>query len=82
MGDSVTIIEKLARLEHEQWCVWAHRLLATEPLLSSERQNRWRELMCDYDELPEEWKEYDRAWAIKVYDAVMKHKFEVEVGNV
>jgi hypothetical protein len=67
------LIEKLADLEHRQWCQWARRLMATEPGLSKERVQRWEKLMCDYSELPEEWKEYDREWARLIYEAVVTH---------
>jgi len=58
-----SLLEKLADLEHRQWEQWAKKLIETEPNLSSKRVDRWNELFRPYDELPEEWKEYDREWA-------------------
>lgn len=59
----MTLIDRLAEIEHRQWISWAKKLIETEPNLSKERIERWRKLMCPYEELSEEWKEYDREWA-------------------
>lgn len=64
------IIEKLAAIEHEQWMVWARALMEKEGALSEERKERWRKLFVTYEELPEQWKEFDRYWAIKVKEAI------------
>jgi hypothetical protein len=60
------LLEALAELEHEQWIAWAKSVSGSEPLLTSERRNRWRKLMVPYSELPEEIKELDRIQARKV----------------
>jgi hypothetical protein len=60
------LIEHLANLEHKQWMQWAQNIMDTEPGLSEKRRKRWKELMVPYDQLPDEWKEFDREWARKV----------------
>lgn len=60
------LLEHLAAMEHKQWMQWAQTILDTEPGLSERRRKRWKELMVPYEQLPEEWKEYDREWAKKV----------------
>jgi hypothetical protein len=57
--------ERLAALEHDQWCAWAQSILATEAV-SPERRARWKGLFLPYDELSEEMKDHDRLWADKV----------------
>lgn len=78
----MSIIEKLAEIEHDQWRTWAHRLLATEPNLTEQRKKRWEELMCNYDELPEEWKEFDRQWALKVYEACKEYFTQADTVKI
>lgn len=56
-------IERLAELEHRQWCAWARRLLAEEPGLSPERRQRWQADLVPYAELADGRKELDRIWA-------------------
>ncbi len=60
-----TDIERLAALEHKQWCEWATHLMASETL-SRERITRWVRLIRPYGELSETEKEQDRIWARKV----------------
>jgi glutathione S-transferase len=62
----VTLIDRLADIEHRQWISWAKKLIETEPNLSPERVARWQKLFCDYKDLSEEWKEYDREWARRI----------------
>ena len=57
------MIDRLAEIEHRQWIQWAKTLIEKEPGISQERRERWAKLMVPYDELTEEWKEYDREWA-------------------
>ena len=61
------IIEKLAKLEHDQWIEWAKNISSKENL-SSERLARWKKLYVPYEELSEEMKEEDRKWARKVFE--------------
>lgn len=58
-----TLIDRIAEIEHRQWMQWAKTLLEKEPGISEERRKRWESLFVDFDELSEEWKEYDREWA-------------------
>lgn len=60
-------LEKLAELEHEQWCVWSKELAMKESL-DSNRIQRWKALWIPYYKLPEEMKEHDRKWARKVIE--------------
>lgn len=59
----MTLIDRLADIEHRQWIQWAQKLIDTEPGLSASRVERWKKLMVPYAQLSEEWKEYDREWA-------------------
>ena len=80
-------MEKLAELEHVQWCEWADVLSddlsallkvidKSDVELSDEEQqvvlrvkdrlDKWDNLMIPYSDLPEEEKEKDRAYALKV----------------
>ena len=72
-GARVTLIERLAELEHQQWSQWAGKLIDQEPHLSIERVERWKKLFGPYSELSEEWKDYDRAWAQKVIDIIYEY---------
>ena len=58
----MSILEKLAALEHEQWMVWSKSVAATETI-SGDRLERWEKLWIPYEELSEEMKERDRRWA-------------------
>jgi len=61
------LVEHLAKIEHDQWAQWARTILDTEPGISKDRRERWEKLLAlSYEELTEEWKEYDREWARKV----------------
>lgn len=62
-GWGVTFLDRLAEIEHKQWMQWASKLMETEAALSPERLARWKRLMVPFDQLSEEWKEYDREWA-------------------
>ena len=80
-------LEKLAELEHVQWCEWADVLSddlssllkvidKSDVELSGDEQqlvlrvkdrlDKWNKLMIPYSDLPEEEKEKDRAYALKV----------------
>ena len=80
-------LEKLAELEHVQWCEWADVLSddlssllkvidKSDVELSDDEQqlvlrvkdrlDKWNKLMIPYSDLPEEEKEKDRAYALKV----------------
>lgn len=58
-------LEKLAKIEHDQWIKWAKDLMNKENL-SPERVKRWKKLFIAYDKLKEKDKEDDRIWARKV----------------
>ena len=71
------LIEKLAKLEHEQWMMWS-KTLAKEiaeylnwlpedmRVELSARLTRWNSMWVPYDALTEKAKEQDRVWARKV----------------
>ena len=59
---SKTLLESLAKLEHEQWMAWSKSIAASEKI-SEERLERWKKLWVEYEDLPEWDKEKDRVWA-------------------
>lgn len=60
----MNLLERLARLEHEQWAHWTRYMLDN---LSEENIQRWRrQIDTSYDHLSEEEKESDRRWARRV----------------
>lgn len=64
------LLEILADLEHEQWVSWARKVMKSEPNLSSERRERWKSYVVDYEDLPELIKDYDRHLAMLVLNAI------------
>ena len=60
------LIEKLADLEHEQWCHWTKFFLQWQ---TPERRIKW-DIQCKtkYKDLSEKEKESDRVWARKVLE--------------
>ncbi len=58
----MTLIDRLAEIEHKQWMQWAAKIMETENI-SQARKARWTLMMVPFDALSEEWKEYDREWA-------------------
>lgn len=67
------LVEELAAVEHEQWSIWAGRILEEEKLLTDQRRNRWTRSLVPYSNLSEAVKEQDRRWARKVLPIVAKH---------
>jgi len=58
------LLEKLAELEHKQWCHWTKYFLS---MRTKEQENHWRKQMrTPYSELSEEEKNSDRSWAKEV----------------
>ncbi len=65
------MIEALAEIEHEQWCLWAEHMLANA---TSANVRRWRrQIATPFAQLSEADKEKDRVFARKVLEAVAKH---------
>jgi hypothetical protein len=64
--EAAALLERLAEVEHEQWMAWS-RSVAAE--VSAERRARWQAFWVPYQDLPEDVKELDRAWARKVLAA-------------
>lgn len=60
-------LEKIAKIEHDQWVEWAKSIMKDEDL-SPERVKRWKKLFVPYDQLKEKDKNDDRLWARKVLD--------------
>jgi len=60
---SEPLLERIARLEHEQWMAWS-KDVASE--VNPERRARWQKYWVPYEDLPEDIKELDRVWARKV----------------
>lgn len=66
------LLEKLAELEHNQWCHWTKYFLS---MRTKENENHWREQMrIPYSELSEEEKNSDRSWARKVLEVIKQNK--------
>jgi hypothetical protein len=63
------LLEKLAKLEHEQWIQWSRNIAQTETI-SPKRLKRWEKLWVHYSVLPEKQKETDREWARKVINTL------------
>ncbi len=61
----MTLRERLAELEHEQWMAWAKSLMRTEKI-DPDRRFRWESLFIPYEDLSEAQKDLDREWADKV----------------
>lgn len=68
--EQTALIEKLAKLEHDQWAHWTHYMVNN---LSPENIARWRrQIETPYAELTEEEKEKDREWARKALAYVLE----------
>lgn len=61
------LVERLARIEHEQWMAWS---TSVAPEVGPERLRGWQKSWIPYEELSEEQKELDRAWARRALAAV------------
>jgi hypothetical protein len=59
-------IERMAEVEHVQWMEWSK---SVAPEVSPERRERWKKYWVPYDQLPDDVKELDRAWARKALEA-------------
>lgn len=68
-GKPEPVLERVARLEHQQWMTWS-KAVAHE--VSPETRLRWQQYWVSYDELPEDIKELDRTWARKVLAEVRR----------
>ena len=64
-------LEKLAKLEHEQWITWS-QTIADEEKISPCRLNRWQGLWAPYEILKEDEKEGDRVWAKKIQKLILE----------
>ncbi len=58
--ESEPLLERLARVEHQQWMEWSQ---AVADEVSPQRRERWQRYWVPYEDLPEEIKELDRQWA-------------------
>ena len=65
----MSLREKLANLEHEQWMTWASSVMDE---VGEERQQRWQAYMIPYEDLSEKVKNYDRKWADKILDILQE----------
>lgn len=61
--------ERLAEMEHEQWCEWSRNLAGTETL-APERLAAWRSRWVPYAELSEADKDLDREYADRVLEVL------------
>lgn len=67
---SPEFLETIAELEHKQWIEWATTLMQKEKL-SLERTQRWKTLLIDYKNLPNEHKESDKVYARLVIKEIL-----------
>jgi hypothetical protein len=65
-GD-LELLERLARLEHEQWVAWS-KAVAHE--VSPARRRAWELCWISYDELSADQKELDLIWARRALAAM------------
>lgn len=80
-GDT-ELVEALAALEHRQWRHWTQSLAEREDL-PDHLVERWEENWVPYDELDDETKDHDRAWAKSVVELLNEHEIvaEAETGG-
>jgi len=65
------VLESLAALEHEQWCLWAKAVLANERGIGIERRARWTELIdTPYNKLTDDEKASDRMFAKRALEVL------------
>ena len=64
-----TLLEGIAKLEHEQWQEWSRNISATEKI-SPKRLRKWEKQWCHYSVLSEKQKEKDRVYARKVIELI------------
>lgn len=65
------LIERIANLEHQQWCFWVRNLIQTGRI-PGDVIARWNRSLVPYAELPDEVKEHDRKWARLVIEALRR----------
>jgi hypothetical protein len=66
------LVERLAELEHEQWCKWS-KDIASKEKLSEERLKRWQLFWIPYDHLGVAAKDEDRVWARSALNIVQDY---------
>lgn len=67
----MSMLEKLAALEHEQWATWADYMLNN---LTDENVELWmRQIQTPYAQLSEQEKMSDRVWAHKVIELLEEY---------
>jgi hypothetical protein len=72
MNEAMSLRERLAALEHEQWAHWTRHLLGN---LTPENIERWRrQIDTPYDQLSEAEKDSDREWADRVLGLIEAHE--------
>jgi len=65
------LLEKLAELEHDQWCNWTRYMLAN---LTPKNIERWlQQVNVPYNMLTEAEKEANRIWARKMIMEILDH---------
>lgn len=63
--------ERLAELEHEQWCAWSRTVAETETL-SNDRMESWSRRWVTYGELSDADQDLDRAYADRVIELLRR----------
>jgi len=72
-----TLVEDVAKLEHEQWIAWSGNIAKTEAITPA-RLYRWKMLWRPYSELTEAEKDQVREWAHKVLSLIQNHPETLE----
>lgn len=65
--DDRDLIERLARVEHDQWMAWSKSVAAE---VSAARRRAWELSWISYDDLSDKQKERDREWARRALAAI------------
>lgn len=64
------ILEKIAKLTHEEWEEWSKTLVIEKKISDKKKIKEWKSLWVEYSKLPEKEKKKDRKWAKKFYEII------------
>lgn len=74
------LMEKIARLTHDEWEKWSKELAKSENL-SKEKLKSWKKLWVDYSKLPSSQKTKDLIWANKFMEIIMPSEVTVKTSK-
>jgi len=69
--ETMEIIDKIAKISHEQWVTWAKEVMRCE-VISNVRKGRWKSLMVPYEKLRPQDQQYHRIWACELLKLLIK----------